>query len=764
MKKTHVMLNSFLHQLTTILGGAFLCIVFASCENFLKAADTQKQIEAAIAYANASTYRINVDYPEGTGVLKSPAGGIAEKKETDVFTLSFESFTDYAFVCWKIIDSATGQEIKNGEYLTLNELDKAETQCTFTKKPDDSIKLKLLVEVAERPQIISYSPTTTNALKDSSIQVLFDREMDPYSIYFTDQELQKLRNDNEVSRLLQMEGTQNYYGYIKNGAIFYKNITITNKKEKTNILENFAYPTMEDGLLTIYANKTNPPNDYSQILVNIGKDFFYSIPLEGQEEPKIIPMSGSKKWMYQVSNTGDSLPLIIKVNGGTEMLTAKLGNKNLKSDTAVFDRQGDNGMWISKTNLQNMGWNHSGTNLYLKFTVQEAQLGSGPAPNFKVKIEYIADDAYYQTRGSYKTTYEIPLEYDMVTSQEASYEGTINLAEYNVDLSKQGVYCLSLVCPDNCNNELTKTYLFANDDNVKTPHISGLILTINKSLPSDRYTFRWQKTYYSGDLKTITFYKKNDSGTTPYSSEIKEEGSYYLITVPLETGKNELYVKYEDYCGHTEESEHLFFDTTALNRDKKITTSGNKMYFGNYPYTSAVYDISTNDLYKLAIYDYDKTKSADDDGYYHSFDYREDLYFYTTGNAYKKISEGKYSRVGSVEWVKVTKNSSDYWVTYYIYDKTSISQETLFSNKQLDEINYYENALSSATFLGTNYDRKRMATYFANYRGVVNETNGYACWEIKNTSKIVDSFGEIIDDPTTEQKQGAGTLQGLRLN
>ncbi|MBR5402060.1 MAG: hypothetical protein IK102_09655 [Treponema sp.] len=740
---------------------AFFSIVLASCENFFKGADTKEQLERALAYANASTYAITIDYPEGTGVLKSPAGGVAEKKETDIFTLCFEPFTDYAFVCWKIIDGITGKEIKNGDYLTLQELDKAETLCTFNKMPGDNIKLKLQVQVVERPQIISYSPTTTNALKDSSIQVLFDREIDPHSIYYTDQELQKLRADKEVSQLLQVEGTKNYYGYIKNGEIIYKNITITNKKTKANILENFSYPTMEEGLLTIYANKTNPPDDYLQILVNIGKDFFYSIPLEGHKDGKIIPMSGSKKWMYQVSNTGDSFPLIIKVNGVTEMLTAKLGNKDLKSGTAVFDRQGDHGMWISKTNLQNMGWNHIGTNLYLKFTVQEAQLGSGPAPNFKVKIEYIANDAYYQTSGSNKTTYEIPLEYDMVTSQEASYEGTINLAEYNVDLSKQGVYCLSLICPDNCNNELTKTYLFANDNNVPTPHIRDLILTINKSLSSDRYTFRWPKPDL-GDLKTITFYKKNNSGTTPYSSEIKEEGSYYLITVPLETGKNELYVKNEDYCGHTKESEHLFFHTNALNRNKQITTDGNKMFFGNYPNSSAA-SITTNNLYELEIYDYDMTKSADDDGYYHSFIFREVLYFYTTGYAFKKTDEGKYFRVESVEWKKFTRGSSDYWVTDWIYDKNSISKGTLFSNKQLDEIKNYEDSLSSATFFVADNARVRTATAFANDSGVVDETNGHACWEIKDTSKIVNSFGEIIDNPTTEQKKGAGTLQGLRL-
>ena len=103
----------------------------------MKGSDTKKQLEQALAYANADTYTITVDYPQGSGVLKSPAGAVAEKKESDVFTVSFEAFADYAFVCWKITDTATGNDVPNGDYITLEASDKSETKCTFNKKPEE---------------------------------------------------------------------------------------------------------------------------------------------------------------------------------------------------------------------------------------------------------------------------------------------------------------------------------------------------------------------------------------------------------------------------------------------------------------------------------------------------------------------------------------------------------------------------------------------------------------------------------------------------
>ena len=102
------------------LGGVLLLVLcLASCNNFLKADQVKNDIEAAIAYANAPSYTITVDYPGVSGVIKAPVGAQAVKKVTDTFALTFDAFADYEFICWKIINSADNKEIKNGDSVEI---------------------------------------------------------------------------------------------------------------------------------------------------------------------------------------------------------------------------------------------------------------------------------------------------------------------------------------------------------------------------------------------------------------------------------------------------------------------------------------------------------------------------------------------------------------------------------------------------------------------------------------------------------------------
>ena len=82
-------------------GGLFICIALfsiSSCKNFFNGAGTAAEIQSAIAYANAPSYTISIDYPSGKGVMKSPAGGEDQKKKTDKFVLHFEPSTDSEFI------------------------------------------------------------------------------------------------------------------------------------------------------------------------------------------------------------------------------------------------------------------------------------------------------------------------------------------------------------------------------------------------------------------------------------------------------------------------------------------------------------------------------------------------------------------------------------------------------------------------------------------------------------------------------------------
>ena len=95
---------------------------------------------------------------------------------------------------------------------------------------DDAI-LKLRPIVAERPQIISYAPFTGAINRDTTIQVMFDYDMDENSIYYTEQELDTLRgelgieensdtgsitvSDSQLTTELLRNSNDDCYGYKK---------------------------------------------------------------------------------------------------------------------------------------------------------------------------------------------------------------------------------------------------------------------------------------------------------------------------------------------------------------------------------------------------------------------------------------------------------------------------------------------------------------------------------------------------------------------
>ena len=320
-----------------ILGGASFCIVilFAACKNFLNAKETKSEIEKSIEYANASTYPIYIKYSGSNGIVKSPAGDEISKKVTDTFNLSFDPIGDYEFVYWKITDDATKQELTNGEYLSIASVYNSDTTCTFVKAPEPDMKLCLSPVVTERPQIVSWAPilSTEMSFKDAAIQVFFDKDMDDRSIYYDDAELQELMaelgiDDVNNSNLLKtkVNDVNRYYGYKKDGQTYFKNISIINADKGTNYLPYFDAPVFETKNRLVIKEKRNNYSyldDYSQIMVNIGQKFFYTL------NDKPITMSGSKKWVYQISDTKDIDPPVVNAKSSVYAVGKKYSRDKL---------------------------------------------------------------------------------------------------------------------------------------------------------------------------------------------------------------------------------------------------------------------------------------------------------------------------------------------------------------------------------------------------------------------------------------------------
>ncbi len=433
-----------------ILGIGFcLLITFSSCDNFLIGAETRLQLEKAIAYNNAPSYTLYVDCPESSGVIRSPAGGEVNKKISDKFSIRFDTFTEYEFISWKIIDKTTGKEYKNGEYITLENVDQSETSCTFTKEPAYKMKLCLTPVVAERPQIISNSPLTSGTIKDSSIQVLFDYNMDPYSIYYTKDEITALKEsgiteEDFLSTFVEDEADaqKKYYGYKKDDKVYFKNINIKNNMTGESLNNSFGIPVFEnERTLSIPVVNKTALEDFTQVLVTIEKGFFYTVKTEGQDKGKSVEMAGSKRWMYQVGDQTDSKPLRIATSNNEDMCTVRL----VDTEETVIPRTKTIFETTENINIKDLKFVKN-NNLYIDLRVQEPESGSGPASYFELYATKIFDENYgllFQFDGE-KTGvkyYGNPMQinYQAVTSDIGVFKGMVDLSQFYLG---SGVYQL----------------------------------------------------------------------------------------------------------------------------------------------------------------------------------------------------------------------------------------------------------------------------------------------------------------------------------
>lgn len=346
--------TSFSNLLISFLGAAFL-LLFISCEGYINAKATSQEIEKSIEYANAQTYSIFVKDTEDCGVIKAPAGGEALKKVTDTFTINYGPFDDYDFLYWKIIDETTKHEYSNGEYLTITSITDKETQCTFTKAPKPGMKLCLVPVISERPESNLKSPEyVTNGVNwDSRILVMFDKDMDPCSIYYTQKEYKAKKEelgitdedvidtkddiDNYDNVFLCLDKTQTerqYYGYKKDGIVYFKNIQITRYDNSSNLLQYFNPPQFDDPKrLSIYPKKDENnipliPNNIS-VSVTLDKNFCSSVKIPNDEE-KPVSMRKSLNWHYFLNDSRDNTPP--SITGGTIDLQDVFG-KSLSVDS-----------------------------------------------------------------------------------------------------------------------------------------------------------------------------------------------------------------------------------------------------------------------------------------------------------------------------------------------------------------------------------------------------------------------------------------------
>lgn len=529
-----------------------LLVFFTSCENFNNGSKIKKEIEDSIAYNNYPFYKIGFDYPESTGVMRSPGGNEISKKLTDSFTLWFDPSTGYEFISWKIIDADTKEEIQNGEYLTLENIDHAQTTCTFTKVPAKNTKLCLIPLIAERPQIIFYSPASLSTLKDSRIQILFDHDMDPYSIYYTQEEIDELKKSGvEEKDFLPpiSNSNQNHYGYKKDNEVFFKNITIKNGKTGENINNCFDQPIFENTRsLTIPVKEKNSLDDFTQVFVTIERGFYYTEKTKATDLQKPVQMADKKSWMYQVNNRTDSQPLIIPQVGNKDQFFVKLSDETEVKQIPWLGNISD-----SFANIKYIKDNK----LEFDIQVQEEESGSGPENYFELYATKLFDGAYNDLRVWENNKiispeyYKNPckLNYQILTSDAGLFKGIVDLSDLGVD--GDGVYNLYCVFYDKSGNRSeyptatgNTTFYFAVDN---TLEMAEPVIT-DESDSEIKFKISWTPCI---DLKeTVIRYKKENEESWSEPFIIGREENYKIFTGLEIATTYDFEITYFDFAGN----------------------------------------------------------------------------------------------------------------------------------------------------------------------------------------------------------------------
>ncbi|MCR5188382.1 MAG: fibronectin type III domain-containing protein [Treponema sp.] len=527
-------------------------------------------------------------------------------KKGEKISVNFISDTDYYFTHWII--KQDGADITNrinfhnedGSVITQTaDIEKAreKSNIIISWNENTNSNIKIIPVCAERPQYLSNGPTGDDIYRDSRVQLMFDQNMDSGSIYFNTDEITNLENSLGISDSAFLTTTYNNttqkYGYTYNGYVYFKNIEITNKSSGKSILNHFNAPEIQGDTLIIKAKSRNQetlvdeaPPAFSQIVVKISQDFYYSIPKTTNSETDFykIPLSSSKKWSYSVNSSTDNIAptfdIGINSTGGD---TGFLKLKHSLSDSLdslqpqTPDQRSGNSNYVANTNYRPNNTLANNTNYYtadnkLYIYARVNDTGIGPSKDLTAFLYKIRDENYTDLTNGIYYTKNIPLN---KSSSSLSLAGSLNndtgvITPYEVDISDlpSGFYKIVFKASDDVGNEKYSYRIYNN---------------LNE--PSDNYFyFYWVLIDKTGPVITNTSASSTDTSIT------------FTWTPPAATDLN--FSTYSLYNGSTQVTSNVVWkDSNGSTTTATDSNACSCTISGLTKATSYNYTIKTKDTY-----------------------------------------------------------------------------------------------------------------------------------------------------------------------
>ncbi|MBR6080693.1 MAG: SUMF1/EgtB/PvdO family nonheme iron enzyme, partial [Treponema sp.] len=483
----------------TFISCILISAAFISCDNFFNGKKLRDQIENEVNYANSPYYTIRVENKNNRGTVVKPASGETNKKVSDVFDIKFDTNNAHEFLRWEADSSELPANESIYDYISFEDTSLSETKVTFKKALN---KIIIRPVVTARPQIISWTPILSENFtrKDTTIQAIFDHEMDKSSIYYSEDEIADLEN-LPVTRMLTTTdgGVERAYGYEKDGEIFYKGISIINNKTKENLAAYFNAPVFEGPntlSITTIADKHNLFDDYTQVLVTLDQNFCYIAQLD-ETRTKPVVMSESKKWIYQVNDAIDNVPPELRA-----ISVATTANTLSPSRTEPsLTTEGIQSLKLPSDNK-------------LRLNVNAHDAVSGMSPHFKLIIKRLANETWVGINENERTKV---CEYQYTTMLDGFFNGTLDLSDMNLS---DGLYSLSFQFTDKSGSTLS--YPAASNGKyyfVKTRGIPE-IMNVSATYGMNSILLRWEKGGENFDHVEIRYRANNEQAFSgPVNSE-----------------------------------------------------------------------------------------------------------------------------------------------------------------------------------------------------------------------------------------------------
>lgn len=522
----------------------------------------EKSLSGIVVAANVSELdhvSFELTGPSGDYV---PSKGQKECYESNIYPLSFDPEDDYEFIRWEIYDKALGQTVENGSYITIDEpKNKSTTYQIAEPFPQSKDSIIVRPVVVERPGIISNSPMISGglSLKDSTIQVIFDHDMDEESICYTQEELEDIMaalniEDENDERLLKtivrkeitvqgettVQEVTRVCGYKQTeDEYIYKNISITDYNEGTNLNKCFTSPVFETKkILSISANSDYLPQDYTQIFVNIDKNFFYYEQIS-ENETKPITMPKSQKWIYQVSNETDTSDPVVTT------AEVKVCTGNFKGESLPNTWSG-----LPKDLI------YFTENMFIDLNLVVTDVGTGPSASFDILVTKVQNENFEPVTETLVQTKTCQFQY--TTSQNGGYNKTVDL-----DYFKNGVYYITIKAYDKTKRSgVSENFYFGVGTFVYIAKPEPTVSYLSSSGSGENTIYNYKITFTPPtdnsdcDLK-IQYGWSGSSITLPGSSKSAIANVRYNY---FDQGSNYINCWYEDDAGNKSEEVRVDFE------------------------------------------------------------------------------------------------------------------------------------------------------------------------------------------------------------